>query len=299
MFISNNYNAVKSARFGNGGAIARARTNDGLSDDAIQQAAPSVFADDKHASRSERYTYIPTSEVLKGLRSEGFVPFEVRQGGSRIEEKRGFTKHMLRLRHLADIEKNTAGENVRELILINSHDGTSAYKLMSGVYRIVCSNGLIAAMGEETEQKVAHKGDIVGKVIEGAYSILDQGERVQHAIEDMRSVTLSSAEQDIFAMSALALRYEDGKAPDVQPYQLHRATRQADIGNDLWRTFNRTQETLINGGMRYTHHNANGARSRRESRPVNGIDGNVALNRALWVLADRMAELKTGANLAA
>ena len=31
-----------------------------LSEDQMRSAAPSVFAEGKHASRSERYTYIPT-----------------------------------------------------------------------------------------------------------------------------------------------------------------------------------------------------------------------------------------------
>lgn len=289
------FTSGRIARFGAGATILRSTT--ALDDDAIRAAAPSVFADAAHESRSARYAHIPTSEVLRGLRAEGFMPYEVRQGGSRDDAKRGFTKHLLRLRHAADIEKQ-AGENVRELVLLNSHDGTSSYKLMSGIFRIVCSNGLIAAQ-DGLEQRVAHTGDVVGKVIEGAYTILGESEKVTHAIEDMRAITLSEEEQNIFAESALALRYEEGKAPEVAPYQVHRARRTADVGNDLWRTFNRTQETLINGGMHYTHHNANGARSRRESRPVNGIDGNVALNRALWVLADRMAAMKTGASLAA
>jgi len=48
-----------------------------LSEDQMRAAAPSIFAEGKHASRSERYTYIPTIDVLRGLRKEGFEPFMV------------------------------------------------------------------------------------------------------------------------------------------------------------------------------------------------------------------------------
>ena len=65
----------------------------------MRLAAPSIFAAGKHASRSERYTYIPTIEVLRGLRKEGFEPFMVAQSASRIEGKTEFTKHMIRMRH--------------------------------------------------------------------------------------------------------------------------------------------------------------------------------------------------------
>ena len=58
-----------------------------LGEDQMRQAAPSIFAEGKHASRSERYTYIPTIDVLRGLRKEGFEPFMVAQSKSRIEGK--------------------------------------------------------------------------------------------------------------------------------------------------------------------------------------------------------------------
>ena len=75
------------------------RTNEPLSEDQMRRAAPSIFAEGKHASRSERYTYIPTIDVLRGLRREGFEPFMVAQGQSRIEGKTEYTKHMIRMRH--------------------------------------------------------------------------------------------------------------------------------------------------------------------------------------------------------
>ena len=68
----------------------------------MRQAAPSIFADGKHVSRSERYTYIPTIDVLRGLHREGFEPFMVAQGRSRIEGKSEYTKHMIRMRHLRE-----------------------------------------------------------------------------------------------------------------------------------------------------------------------------------------------------
>jgi len=87
-----------------------------LTEDQMRAAAPSVFAEGKHASRSERYTYIPTIEVLRGLRKEGFEPFMVAQGASRIEGKAEFTKHMIRMRHAGQV---LAKPEANEIILIN------------------------------------------------------------------------------------------------------------------------------------------------------------------------------------
>ena len=70
-----------------------------LAEDQMRSIAPSIFAAGKHQSRSDRYTYIPTIEVLRGLQKEGFQPFMVAQGKSRIEGKAEFTKHLIRMRH--------------------------------------------------------------------------------------------------------------------------------------------------------------------------------------------------------
>ena len=100
-----------------------------LSEDQMRTAAPSVFAEGKHASRSERYTYIPTIEVLRGLRKEGFEPFMVAQGASRIEGKAAYTKHMIRMRHAGQVSTRP---EANEIILINSHDGASSYQMIAG-----------------------------------------------------------------------------------------------------------------------------------------------------------------------
>ena len=73
------------------------------------------------------------------LRQEGFEPFMVCQTRVRHEGRRDFTKHMLRLRHASQIN----GREANEIILLNSHDGTSSYQMLAGMFRFVCSNGLV------------------------------------------------------------------------------------------------------------------------------------------------------------
>ena len=102
-----------------------------LSEDQMRAAAPSIFAEGKHASRSERYTYIPTIDVLRGLRKEGFEPFMVAQGASRVEGKAEFTKHMIRMRHAGQVQTRP---EANEIILINSHDGASSYQMLAGMF---------------------------------------------------------------------------------------------------------------------------------------------------------------------
>ena len=109
------------------------RSDSPLGEEQMRLAAPSIFAPGKHASRSERYTYIPTIEVLRGLRKEGFEPFMVAQSKSRIEGKTEFTKHMIRMRHAGQVQTKP---EANEIILINSHDGASSYQMLAGMFRL-------------------------------------------------------------------------------------------------------------------------------------------------------------------
>lgn len=291
MQVSHVSNA-RMSRFGNG-VVIRSRNSDPLDIDLMRRATPSVFAEDKHTSRSERFTYVSTAGVLEALREEGFHPFEVRQGGSRDEEKRGYTKHLIKLRKLGEVTRNV-GDTIREILLLNAHDGTSSYRLMSGVFVMVCSNGMIVADGEMSDIRIPHKGEIVDQVIDAAYTIIDDGKRIDDHMKHMKAIALNPAEQIAFAESALQVRYGDD-TPPIQPRQLLAPRRHADNAPDLWHTFNRVQENMIErGGLNYMHRNETTRRiQRRETRPVNGIGENVKLNQALWSLAEKMRELKS------
>ena len=259
-----------------------------LTEDQMRAAAPSVFAEGKHASRSERYTYIPTIDVLRGLRKEGFEPFMVAQGASRIEGKAEFTKHLVRLRHAAQAH---AKAEANEIILINSHDGASSYQLMGGRFRFICCNGLV--VGEVVDDiRIAHKGNVKGEVIEGAIRVLDQFEAIDASVDAMQALTLRPEEETAFATAALALRFGErgeGQAPaPITAEQLNEARRPEDLGHSLWNLLQRVQENSIRGGQP-----GRSAQGRRlHTRPVGSIDRGVNLNRALWTLAEEMRRIK-------
>ena len=260
------------------------RSNHPLSDDQIRAVAPSIFADTPHESRSERYSYIRTATVLTELRKEGFQPFMVCQTRVRHEDRRDYTKHMLRLRHASQIN----GDEANEIILINSHDGTSSYQMLAGMFRFVCQNGLVCG-DTFADVRVHHKGSVIDHVIEGAYEVLHGFEKVQDSRDAMRAIALDDGEAEVFARSALALKYDEpGKTLPITESQILRPRRFDDTHADLWSTFNRVQENLVKGGL--TGRSANGRQQR--TRPVQGIDQNVRLNRALWLLAEGLRKLK-------
>ena len=272
-----------ASRFGKGSPVLRSPVP--LTNDEIRSVAPSIFAEAKHDSRSERYTYIATSEVLDGLRKEGFQPFMVAQTRVRDEAKRDHTKHMIRLRHADQIN----GHEANEIILLNSHDGTSSYQMLAGMFRFVCHNGMVCGKTMD-DIRIPHKGNIVHEVIEGAVRVLDSFDVAAEQRDSMEALSLNEGQQTAFARAALALRYEPNESGFVAPVterQILRAKRPADQKPDLWTTFNRIQENMIKGGL--SGRNANGRNV--TTRAVSGIDQDIKLNRALWVLADEMSRL--------
>lgn len=260
------------------------RSHQPLTNEQLAAVVPSIFAAEAHDSRSERYTYIPTIQVLNSLRREGFEPFFACQTKVRDDAKRDHTKHMLRLRHVSQI----VGREANEIILLNSHDGTSSYQMMTGVFRFVCQNGMVCG-DTFSEVRVHHKGDIVSNVIEGAYEVLHNFDLAKEQSDGMKSIVLSDREQDIFAEASLALKFDEPEKAPITGFQLLKPRRREDVNDDLWTTFNRVQENMIKGGVRGRTKDG----KRNTSRAVSGIDGNIKLNRALWTLADKIRELKS------
>jgi hypothetical protein len=258
-----------------------------LADAEMKAVVPSIFAPGKAASRSERYTYIPTIEVLHGLQKEGFEPFYAIQAKSRRPDGSEYMKHMIRLRASDSIRSGEANE----VILVNSHNGTSAYQLIAGVFSFVCSNGLVVGDCFD-DVRVPHRGNIVDEVIEGAYKIVDQFKEVGARVSEMKALALSEPEQNVFAEAALELRYQEEHKP-ITPSQAIQPRRYEDAGNSVWQTFNRAQENLVRGGQSAT----TATERRTRTRPVRNISGNVVLNRALWKLAEGMRQLKNGEEL--
>ena len=284
----------RSNRFAAAGLSVQARGP--LDNQQIAALAPSAFATAAHESRSSRYAYIPTASVIDGLRAQGFAPVAAKQGGSRVAGKANFTKHMIRFRHEGQAPAlRSGGQAFPEIVLVNSHDGTSAYHIMAGIFRVVCLNGLIVAERTDGARSVAHKGNVVDNVIDASFEVLGESRRALGAAEAWSGVELGRDERLAFAESVRMLRFGDAEGETETPIkaeQMIEPRRREDHGTDLWSTFNVAQENAIRGGLSAMGRDANGRRRQTTTREVRGIDQDVKLNKALWHLSERMAALK-------
>lgn len=282
--------SMLATRFGNRVSY-RSRDDSPLTADVMRQYAPSIFAEGAHQSRSERYGYIPTISVVDALRTEGFHPFMVGQTRVRDAGQHEYTKHMVRFRHADEIARADRSE-AHEIILINSHNGSSSYQMLAGMFRFVCMNGLVC--GDVIEDvRIPHKGDVIYAVKEGASLVLDGTHLVREVRDDMKSLPLSRDEQMAFARCALALRFpnsSEARPAPIDAEQLLCLRRASDAERSLWSTFNVVQENTIRGGL----HGRDANRRRVTTRAIHGIDQDRRLNQQLWILAEEIRRLKNG-----
>jgi Domain of unknown function (DUF932) len=260
-----------------------------LNNDALMAAAPSIFADAPHSSRSQRYAHVPTIEVLDQLRKAGYVPTMAAESKVRAgsEDRKGFTRHLIRLRQREDLDKSAkqVGDVVPEILLINSHDGTSSFRMEGGLFRMVCSNGLIVKSADYGSIRVHHSGkELNNAVTEAANHIITVLPNIIRATKEWDKIKLSAAARTRFANKALALRYTTGQYP-ITSVQALTPRRNEDEAPTLWRTFNVLEENLSKGGIE----GVGGTGRKSTTRSLKSVNNMLHFERGLWELAEKMA----------
>jgi hypothetical protein len=275
-----------------------------LDHDAVRRACPSIFAEAAHEDRSKRYAYVPTGTIVKNLDREfGFKMVFACEATTRLADKVGFTKHMVRLRQ--ENAPVVAGSTA-EIILINSHDGSSAYIFRAGAFSFVCANGLICGKTFEAV-RLRHSGNAAREALAKADACAAYFPFVYQNIEVMKEVRLGRDGQEHFANMALLAKFNPtlerdehtGKllpAPLTAPQVLgaRRIEERPDVdgSRDLYTTFNVVQEHLVRGGDRYvTRNEERGTRRNMTTQPIRSVDRNVGVNSALWDAALEMGGL--------
>ena len=142
---------------------------------------------------------------------------------------------------------------------------------------------MLTAIGDFGLIHVSHRRNVVANVVEAAQRIVRGFGQVGGAVEQMRATQLTDTQQLDFAREALALRFPDTAEPPLLPAQLLERRRMADVGDDVWRTFNAVQESVLGGGLRGRIATGRAMRT----RGIRAIRESVRLNTGLWKLALR------------
>lgn len=259
-----------------------------LTDAELYATAPSIFAPGPMTGLSRRYAFVPTTEIVTLLRDKQWVPVTVEQQRVRSQSRFGFQKHLIRFRRSEQME--TLDDWNAELVLTNSHDALCAYILQVGIYRRICSNGLVVSDESFEAIRFRHSGLNAEEVLQASYRIVEYVPKLGGLIDRFRNRILNGAESLDFATQALHLRYENLDQAPIEPATLLTSRRPEDQPNDLWTTFNRVSENLVRGGLSDSKRDRRGRV--RVVRSLRGIDSKVSLSKDLWHLAEQVASMR-------
>ena len=161
---------------------------------------------------SDRYTFLPTAQIITRMREAGWAPVQADEQRVRLENRQGFQKHLIRFQRRDLIA--VKDEYAAEICLLNSHDRSSAYQLHAGLFRFICANGLMIADGQFQRVSIRHSGFSPEEVIEASANALAQLPQITARVDAFKNRLLTTPEADAFAQRALLLRYDQPeKAP--------------------------------------------------------------------------------------
>ena len=262
-----------------------------MTKDQLKEVCPLAFADaPTNPKVSGKYLFVNTETIVDDLDKLGWKPVQAAQRKGRGKSTI-FSKHMVAFQNPDIMIKGKDGDDsFPRIIMTNSHDGMQAFKFSVGIFRLVCSNGLVVADEQFSDFKIKHKGysfeELRGVVNE---AVADLPNKVE-VLNDMKQRILTKEEKSKLALDAMLIRagivpgsekakkfnYDDETIIDILDPK-----READKGDDLWRVFNVIQEKITQGDF---HAALTGAKVRKV-RKIKSFEKDLKVNKELFKLA--------------
>ncbi|WP_415397822.1 DUF932 domain-containing protein [Sulfurimonas sp. CS5] len=257
-----------------------------LSNEQLKAQAPALFTEEPHNDVSDKYHFIPTIDVINEIKSNNWYPVSVSEASVRDLDKEGYQQHLVRFRYLDDLLLSHE-DNAVELLLFNSHDRSKSFSISAGIYRFVCSNGLVIADSVFESYKIKHLGDRENDVATAVANITAIKPKLMEKILKLESIELTQLEKESFARSSIPLRFD--KHLLVNHIDLLVPHRDEDTPNDLYTVLNVIQENLLRGNISGINKDTG---RRFTSREITSISKDVSVNQGLWDIAERILSIK-------
>jgi len=267
-----------------------------LSKDQLRELCPVAFKDaPTNPKVTDKYLFVNTEQIIDDLASLGWKPVSAGMRKTRGKETI-FSKHMVSFQN-PDIKIKGKGgdDSFPRIIMTNSHDGLQAFKFSVGIFRLVCSNGLVVADEKFSDFKIKHKGYTFTELREVvAKAVADLPAKVE-VLNKMRNKILTKEEKSKLALDAMLVRagitpnsdkankfeYDEETITDILEPK-----RDADKGDDLWKVFNVIQEKITQGEF---HAALKGANTKvRKVRKIKSFEKDLEVNKKLFKLASAL-----------
>jgi hypothetical protein len=242
------------------------------------------------------YGFANTANILASFREAGWSPVEQLAIRPRRPERQGFQRHLVRLQHpeYVRIPGLTQANGTRpEMVIMNSHDSSTSLRMNWGLLRIVCLNGIIA--GNQMQQiKIIHSKRPLERELPLAIEAMLKSfplfvEQIQR-LQNRRFTASALAQLTKTVYDARLSTIKRLREVDYAPPVL---LRDGDKSEDAFTLFNRLQEAMMRGGIRYRYErllpDGSFAMRERTSGKVNSLDLRFHLNRIAYDAALELA----------
>ena len=240
-----------------------------ISLNSLRERVPAIFTKTPSPKVSDRYSFADSEYYL-----QKFIDADWTIHSARQVSKSEYAPHQVVLRN-NDIA--TVGDLLPQLMFTNSHNGIKKMTVDTGIYRLVCSNGLVVPTSITQSLSIKHLdlGDSTTDTI--VNSFYEKVPIIMNSIDRMRNKILTNDEIDNFTYNALQIRFTNAVGININ--DVVKPLRLEDNSDDLWTVFNVVQEKLIRGGIKL--------QSGRYSRPINNFVNDNNINTKLWELAEQ------------
>jgi len=245
----------------------------------------SIWAAQPSEKVSDKYSFIKTGRVVEDFMARGWLPVSAGQVAVRKKHREGVQRHLVRLRHRNAVP--TKGGAYPEIVLVNSHDGSARFKLMLGLFRLACANGLIVSEESFASYQIKHVGYKQDEVRRAVEYVGDMVPDVLERIKDYQEARLFTAGEFRFGRAALEMRYGKTELYRFSVGALMTPIRPSEQEPTLWNAYNIVQEKFEKGDA-YIFNTRKKGQVRR-SRPIKSVSETVRINRGLWNLMESEA----------
>ena len=266
-----------------------------LSNDDIRRVCPmALHTMPTNPDVSDKYVHANTMTVVEDLAKLGWFPVQAKQCRNKKNSSGIRSFHMIAFQN-PDVKITKTLDNGEKIvdtypriILTNSHDGFNSFKFMVGLFRLICSNGLVVCNNQMVDMSIRHINYDFEELRKIVASAIEQVPNIVNTMNDMRNIILTDEQKTALATEVVKIRKgvedDDNYIVDAEVVEdILTPVRNEDNGNDLWTIFNICQEKMIKGGFGFR-----GATNKlRKQRGITSIKKDMDFNQRLWQTASQ------------
>lgn len=266
-----------------------------LSNDDIRRVCPmALHTTPTNPEVSDKYVHANTMTVVEDLAKLGWFPVQAKQCRNKKNSSGIRSFHMIAFQN-PDVKITKTLDNGEKIvdtypriILTNSHDGFNSFKFMVGLFRLICSNGLVVCNNQMVDMSIRHINYDFEELRKIVASAIAQVPNIVNTMNDMRNVMLTDEQKTALATEVVKIRKgvedDENYVVDAEVVEdILTPVRNEDNGNDLWTIFNICQEKMIKGGFGFR-----GATNKlRKQRGITSIKKDMDFNQRLWQTASQ------------